>query len=339
MVDVAADQTLLAACLRAGVHLPHACNHGLCGTCKVTVLEGEVDLGAASTFALMDVEREEGKALACCATLRSDAVIEADIDEDPDALRLAVGDHVGRVVAAEMATPDTRRIRVAVPGFAFQAGQYVDVRIPGLERPRAFSMATAPSARGGFDLLVKRVPGGEGTGWLHDRLAVGDELAFAGPFGRFFVRRSAGKPILLLAGGSGISAIRSMLDDLLDDAEGPLIRLVYGARSERDLVGHAELVARAASTARLSYTAVLSEEASPRWDGARGFVHEQIEATLGGSCAGHTAYVCGPPAMIEACIRSLMKGRLFERDIYTERFVTVADGAAALARSPLFKRL
>ena len=54
---------------------------------------------------------------------------------------------------------------------------------------------------------------------------------------------------------------------------------------------------------------------------------------------GHKAYLCGPPAMIEACIRTLMQGRLFERDIYTEKFLTAADAAQGLARSPLFRRL
>ena len=84
-VEVAAGQTLLDAALRAGVYIPHACLHGLCGTCKVQVIEGEVDLGDASPFALMDFERDEGKCLACVATATSDLVIEAEIDEEPDA--------------------------------------------------------------------------------------------------------------------------------------------------------------------------------------------------------------------------------------------------------------
>ncbi|WP_037089189.1 2Fe-2S iron-sulfur cluster-binding protein, partial [Rhodanobacter sp. OR444] len=87
-VEVEQDQTILDACLRQGVWLPHACCHGLCGTCKVQVVQGEFEHGNASPFALMDFEREESQALACCATLHDDAVIEADVDEDPDALYL-----------------------------------------------------------------------------------------------------------------------------------------------------------------------------------------------------------------------------------------------------------
>ena len=58
-VEVADGQTMLDACLRAGIYLPHACGHGLCGSCKTDVLEGDVDHGTASSFALMDFEREE----------------------------------------------------------------------------------------------------------------------------------------------------------------------------------------------------------------------------------------------------------------------------------------
>jgi phenol hydroxylase P5 protein len=81
-IEVEEGQTILDASLRAGIYLPHACCHGLCATCKVQVVDGEVDHGAASPFALMDVEREEGRCLACCAVPMSDVVIEADIDED-----------------------------------------------------------------------------------------------------------------------------------------------------------------------------------------------------------------------------------------------------------------
>jgi phenol hydroxylase P5 protein len=84
-IEIEEGQTILDAALRAGIYLPHACCHGLCATCKVQVTDGEVEHGEASSFALMDFERDEQKCLACCATAQSDLVIEAEIDEDPDA--------------------------------------------------------------------------------------------------------------------------------------------------------------------------------------------------------------------------------------------------------------
>ena len=70
VVDVGEGQTVLDACLRSGVYLPHACGHGLCGTCKTQVIDGEIDHGEASPFALMDFERDDGFILACTATLQ-----------------------------------------------------------------------------------------------------------------------------------------------------------------------------------------------------------------------------------------------------------------------------
>ena len=77
-IDVEDGQTILDACLRAGIYLPYACGHGLCGTCKVEVLEGDVDHADASPFALMDFERADGKTLACSAKMLCDVTIEAD---------------------------------------------------------------------------------------------------------------------------------------------------------------------------------------------------------------------------------------------------------------------
>ncbi|MCC2659040.1 MAG: phenol hydroxylase, partial [Panacagrimonas sp.] len=71
-IEVEDGQTMLDAALRAGIYLPHACCHGLCATCKVQVVDGEIEHGEASPFALMDFERDERKTLACCATLQSD---------------------------------------------------------------------------------------------------------------------------------------------------------------------------------------------------------------------------------------------------------------------------
>ncbi len=91
-IEVEEGQTILDAALRQGIYIPHACGHGLCGTCKVQVLGGNVDHGVSNPFALMDFERDEGKTLACCATLESDVTVEADIDDEPDARIIPVED-------------------------------------------------------------------------------------------------------------------------------------------------------------------------------------------------------------------------------------------------------
>lgn len=338
-IDVADEQTLLDACLRAGIWLPHACCHGLCATCKVQVVEGEVEHGEASPFALMDFERDEGKTLACCATMTSDVTIEADIDEEPDAETIPVQDFSGRVARIENLTPTIRGIWITLDEpIHFQAGQYVNLEIPTLGIRRPFSIASAPGEGDAIELNVRIVAGGAGTTYLHQSLKAGDDIRLSGPYGRFFVRKSADLPILFMAGGSGLSSPRSMILDLLAEGSTRPITLVYGQRSRSELYYHDEFRALADQHARFTYVPSLSDEPEGSdWTGLRGFVHEAAKAHFDNDFRNHKAYLCGPPAMIDACITTLMQGRLFENDIYTERFLSAAD--AQQVRSPLFKKL
>ena len=341
-IEVQEGQTLLDAALRQGIYIPHACGHGLCGTCKVQVCDGEVDHGHANPFALMDFERDAGKTLACCATLQSDATIEADIDEEPDAEIIPVRDFDCVVSRIENLTPTIKGIFLKLDQpMHFQAGQYVQVVIPGIEGGRAFSIANSPAqvqASGEIELNVRIVAGGAGTTWLHQNLAVGDRLQISGPYGRFFVRKSARLPLLFMAGGSGLSSPRAMIHDLLEGHDPLPITLVYGQRVREELYYDDEFRALAAKHPHFTYVPSLSSEPEASgWAGARGFVHDVAKTHFAGNFSGNKAYLCGPPVMIEACIATLMQGRLYERDIYTEKFLSAAD--TNQQRSPLFKRV
>ena len=337
-IEVEEGQTILDACLRSGIYLPHACGHGLCGTCKIDVLEGDVAHNASSSFALMDFERDEGKALACVATLEDDVVIEADLEEEPDAEQHAVRDYRGVVSRVERLTPDIIGLWLALPDapLAFQAGQYVMLEVPGVEGPRAFSIASPPSAADGIELHIRCVPGGPATQWLHEQAREGLELRLAGPYGRFHVRRSAGLPKLFLAGGSGLSSPQSMILDALERGDTQPITLVHGARDAAGLYHAERFRALEARHPNFTYIPAVSGD-DPGWEGERGFVHEVIERRFGGRFEGQQAYLCGPPVMIDACITTLMRGRLFEQHIFHEKFLTPAD--AEQARSPLFRRI
>jgi phenol/toluene 2-monooxygenase (NADH) P5/A5 len=339
-IEVEDSQTMLDAALRAGIYLPHACCHGLCATCKVHVKDGEIEHGEASPFALMDFERDEGKTLACCATLQSDTTIEADIDDEPDAEIIPVRDFQGTVSRIESLTPTIKGIWIELDEpMHFQAGQYVNLEVPTLGFSRPFSLAQAPSSSAReIELNVRIVAGGAGTSYLHQQLQVGAPIKVSGPYGRFFVRKSADMPSLFMAGGSGLSSPRSMILDLLAQGSEHPIALVYGQRSRAELYYHDEFTKLAERHAHFTYVPALSHEPDGSdWDGFRGFVHEAAKAHFDNDFRGYKAYLCGPPLMIDACITTLMQGRLFEKDIYTEKFLSAAD--AQQVRSPLFRKL
>ena len=169
---------------------------------------------------------------------------------------------------------------------------------------------------------------------------MGDKLKLNGPYGRFFVRKSAPETFLFLAGGTGLSSPKSMILDLLAKGEAREITLVYGARNRAELYDDALFQGLAAQHANFTYVPALSmPDDEDVWNGETGYVHDVATKHFNGDFRNHKAYMCGPPVMIDACITALIRGRLFERDMFMEKFISAAYTDAAARRSPLFKAI
>jgi len=317
-IEVEDGQTILAAALRQGVWLPFACGHGTCATCKVQVIEGDVEIGDASPFALMDVERDEGKVLACCATVESDVTIEADIDVDEDFEGYPVEDYTATVTDIVELSPTIKGVHLKLDRpMTFQAGQYINIELPGVEGARAFSLANPPSKPDEVEIHVRKVEGGAATTYIHEELKAGDELHLSGPYGQFFVRSSQPGNLIFIAGGSGLSSPQSMILDLLEQGDDRQITLFQGARNLAELYNHELFEGLARDNDNFTYVPALSQaEEGSDWSGFQGYVHDAAKEHFDGRFAEHKAYLCGPPPMIDAAITALMRGRLFERDIF-----------------------
>lgn len=351
-VECREDQTILDACLRAGVWLPHSCTHGTCATCKVEMLDGEVDLGEASSFALMDIERDEGKLLTCCAKPRTDVTIEADLDVDEDMEVHPVQDFTGTVVLLDEIAEDTRRLIVELDReIGFNAGQYMKFTVPSLDGgetvDRTWSIASPPGERTRLEFHVRNVPGGRGTeGWVFSRLSEGEQVQLSGPYGRFVLKMGDDKHAILVGGGTGVAPLKSMVRHGLEtgEYEGDLT-LYAGGRTRAHLYDVEAFRALEEEYDHFTYRPCLSDE-SPEDVAAAGedpdsyaygMVTSVIEAEherLGG-CRG---YLCGPPAMVDAALKTLMSRRLFPRDILREDFFDESDKNSGGLKSPLIKR-
>lgn len=345
------DQSILDACLRAGVWLPHSCTHGTCATCKCEVLDGDVDHGDASSFALMDFERDEGKLLTCCAKPRSDVTIEADIDVDEDIETFPVEDYVATLVErAEIARDTVRLVLELDRDIAFNAGQYLKFTVPasaaGESVDRTWSIASPPAETRRLEFHVRLVPGGRGTaGWVFDGLAVGDTFPVSGPYGRFVLHTSEDNHTIMVAGGTGLAPIKAMLRHGLEHAayDGEMT-LYQGGRSREWLYDVDYFTALATEFEQFTYRPCLSEETADEVAAgggdptayAYGLVTDVIAADHA-SLSGCKGYLCGPPLMVEAALKTLMSKRLFPRDIYREEFFNAGDKAAGV-NSPLIKR-
>ncbi|MET8249559.1 2Fe-2S iron-sulfur cluster-binding protein [Streptomyces sp. NPDC005202] len=336
-IECREDQSILDACLRAGVWLPHACTHGTCGTCKAEVLDGDVDHGAASTFALMEFERDEGKALLCCAQPRSDVTVEGDVELEDGLEFHPVRDFEATLTSIEECARDTRRLMLELDEpIQFSAGQYVSVHVPGTGVTRTYSMANPPSERHRVELHVRRTPGGRATdGWIFKNLHEGERIRFSGPFGRFMLRTERTEPAIMVAGGTGLAPIKSMIRHVLEEGLEQELYLYQGARTRGDLYD-VEFFRQleAEHPDQFTYRPCLSDE---QWDGPTGLVTDVLDSDFE-RCRGFVGYVCGPPPMVDAAMKTLMRKRLFSRDVYREDFFDQSDKANGGVRSPLLQR-
>jgi propane monooxygenase reductase subunit len=331
--EVDEDETILDGAFRQGLMLMHGCKEGQCAACKSFLLDGEVDMDKYSTFALPDYEQDEGWTLLCKAHAVSDLEIEL-INYDEEILRSGVALRTvsTRVEAIEPLTRDIRRLVLQVTDgdMPFHPGQYVDIRIPGTDEHRSFSMANVPNGDGRLEFMIKLYPGGRFSGLLAEGgLSVGDELEVKGPYGVFTLRESD-RPLVFIGGGAGMAPILSLLRAMTRNGVTRQAVYYYGAREEADLFHLDELTELTDALADFRFVPALSHGdwgahppgAHP--PGETGLITEvvdQREADL----AGVDAYLCGPPPMVDAAIELLKARGLSEQQIFFDKFTTTAE--------------
>lgn len=330
--DVARDEPILAAAMRAGVGLPYGCRDGACGSCKSRLLEGRVIHGAHQLKALSRDEEDAGWVLTCCATPTTDCVVEARSVP-------CAGDHPvqkmpARVQRIERAAADVVLLTLQLPAnanFGYRAGQYLQVILRDGAR-RSYSMANAPHTLAqtpAVELHLRHMPGGRFTDHVFGALKDKEILRVEGPYGSFFLREESPKPMILLASGTGLAPIKAIVEHLRFKAIDRPAVLYWGCRSRADLYLHDWALQAAADFAPLHYVPVLSE---PRpedgWLGRTGLVHEAVMADWP-DLSGHQVYACGAPVMVEAAQRDFVAHcGLPPDEFYADSFTSEADKLA-----------
>jgi len=322
-IDCDEEESVLDAAFRHGFNLVYGCREGQCSACKAYLLEGEVVLKPYSTFALSESEETNGYTLLCRAMPEEDLVVEL-LHFDPDNYRLEnpIRDGSATVTAVEALTHDIRRLELKVDepaDFSFLPGKYVEIWVPGGdEARRSFSMANLPGD-GRIELIIKRYPGGRFSSMLDGEINPGDTLGFTGPYGAFHLRQNP-RPILMVAGGSGMAPILSLLRRLAGEGSTRPVRFFYGARSDEDLYYVDVVEQLGASLEDFEFTPVVG-----------GFVHETAGECLGGM-EDPELYMCGPPPMIDAMAELATEQHgIDEGRIFHDKFTTSADAESAAA--------
>ena len=220
-------------------------------------------------------------------------------------------------------TPRTRTIALDVPGWpGHRAGQHVDVRLTaedGYQAQRSYSVASAPGDER-LALTVERIEDGEVSPYLVDELVPGDRLEVRGPIGGYFVwEPERGGPLLLIAGGSGVVPLMSMLRHHGAVGSEVPVRLVYSSRTLADVIYRDELERLASPTVEVVHA--LTREQPVGWEGhARRIDAELLREVAWPASERPLAYVCGPTTLVETAAQALAGLGYEPARIKTERF-------------------
>jgi CDP-4-dehydro-6-deoxyglucose reductase len=332
--DCPRAELILDAGLEAGLGLPHNCRGGTCGTCKSQVLEGEVDHGWVMSFAISDEEKAAGKCLICQSkpltptlVIRTDNEVAGAEDTPPAPI-----DATAQVLAAEPVTPSIRRLVLALPRgvrFRYRAGMHVELKTPGVAKPRTYSIATAPNddglpPGGLLEFFVTRHEGGQASGWLHGAERLGTPIDLHGPYGNFRLPKDVAGPILCLAGGSGLSPILSITRRALAGGFAHPMTLILSVRDRSEAFALDALHALARRHANFSYRVTLSRahEAPPDWRVGR--IPDWLAEDLPGLSAWHVL-AAGPPAFVDACVARARALGATDDYILTDSFTATLD--------------
>lgn len=233
---------------------------------------------------------------------------------------------LGRATRLIVETARAKTLVLSVPGWTgHRAGQHVDVRLTaedGYQAQRSYSIASAPEDGDQVSLTIERIADGEVSPYLVDELADGDQLELRGPIGGYFIWNvDMGGPLLLVAGGSGICPLMSMIRHRAAQGSRVPTRLLYSSRSLEDVIYQVELDQLAGRADGLEVFHTLTRSHPAGWKGYTRRIDANMIAEVGFAPDQRPlCMVCGPTALVEAVATALVElGNPPDR-IKTERF-------------------
>ena len=207
----------------------------------------------------------------------------------------------------------------ALSRLAFLPGQYVNLKVPGSDQSRAYSFSSLQKG-GEVSFLIRNVPGGLMSSFLTNLAKAGDSMSLAGPLGSFYLRPIQ-RPLLLLAGGTGLAPFTAMLEKIAEQGSEHPLHLIYGVTNDFDLVELDRLQALAARIPNFTYSACVANPDSQYPQ--KGYVTQHIEPRYLND-GDVDLYLCGPPPMVEAVSQYVREQGITPANFYYEKFAAAA---------------
>ncbi len=316
-IDCKPTETVADAAYRQSINVPIDCRDGACGACKCSCESGSFRLGDYIEDALSQTEADAGMVLTCQMYPQGDCVVR--VPASSEVCKTKQASFSATIDDLQQLSDSTISLTLsgdALAKLAFLPGQYANLNVPGTPQHRAYSYSSMPKD-GKVSFLIRNVPGGLMSGYLREQAKAGDAITMAGPLGSFYLREIK-RPVLMLAGGTGLAPFLAMLDKVVaDGGSSHPIHLIYGVNTDTDLVELDKLAACAAALPNFTYALVVvaADSAQPK----KGYVTQHIEpAQLNDGDVD--IYLCGPPPMVEAVANNLRERAIQPASFHYEKF-------------------
>lgn len=320
-IETNADETVADAAYRQGINIPLDCRDGACGACKCFAEAGKYDLGEEYIEdALSEDEAAMGYVLTCQMRPQSDCVIR--VPASSEVCKTEQASYEAAISAVRPLSDSTIALSIkgeSLSRLAFLPGQYVNLGVPGTDQTRAYSFSSLPRD-GEVSFLIRNVPGGLMSSFLSNLAKAGDRMTLTGPLGSFYLR-DIRRPLLLLAGGTGLAPFTAMLEKIAEQGSAYPVHLVYGVTNDFDLVEMDRLEAFAARIPSFTFSACVANPES-RYP-QKGYVTQHIEPKHLNE-GEVDIYLCGPPPMVEAVSQFIRERGIQPANFYYEKFAASA---------------
>ncbi|MUU71505.1 benzoate 1,2-dioxygenase electron transfer component BenC [Pseudarthrobacter sp. GA104] len=336
VIKVGDYETVMDAAYKARINIPSDCRDGACGTCKAFCDSGSFDPGDFIDDAMTEEELEKGYLLTCQAVPESDLALQ--IPATSESAKTSAATFTSTLVELDKHSESTISFSLEVQNreaLAFLPGQYVNIKVPGTDAERSYSFSNGPDVEKA-SFMVRITRQGAMSEYLRDRAAVGDSIAFTGPYGSFFLREPK-RPLLLLAGGTGLAPLLAILEKLSQNPPATPVHLIYGVTRESDIVGLDWLRAYEAKLPNFTWDYIASEPGTSAPH--TGYVTQIIQPSHLND-GDVDVYLCGPPPMVNAVSKWLDSENIHPANFYFERFApkeTRGDDAETGAPAPAEK--
>ena len=336
IIRVGRFETIMDAAYKARINIPSDCRDGACGTCKSLCLSGEFDPGDFIDDAMTEDELERGYLLTCQSEPESDMVIE--VPGTSEMAKTSASEFQASITELTHHSDTTVSFTVEIEDrdeLAFLPGQYMNIQVPGTDQIRSYSFSSGPQDKD-CSFMVRITPQGAMSDYLSERAELGDTVTMTGPYGSFFLRAPQ-RRVLLLAGGTGLAPILSILEKLSNDNVTRPVHLIYGVSNDVDVVGIEALDEYTEKLENFTYSFCVANPETAYEN--TGYVTSYItEEHL--DSGDVDVYLCGPPPMVNAVEGWFNEQGIVPANFYFERFApkSATDGDAETG-APISKEI